>query len=375
MSGRRSGLWELDGFSWRPIKGAVEDKRRLDFHSLCESRRPDGSTVLWCGSLDGWTYSYEKGQLRAFGSDEGPKEGGVWSLLASGDDRGTHTLWIGTAGLGLVRAQFGAWTAIDRSAGLVNDSIYSLLVTRDKLGGDIAWVGTLAGGLVRFEGGSPKSITYPNGREIAWIQSLLDLSDETTERVIAGRGGALVLIENGRVMKEFGRGDGLPGRDITSLMRATDPNGREFAWVGADGGLFRFMDGEVLPPPPALAGITTRVTCLAETPDAEGRKIFWIGTSSGLIRHDASGLFTYTMAHGLPTDSVMCLREVQFLTADGTLDRHASRVGAALAGRSVAPIRTLSTASMPALPNNTVYRIEPTVPGRCTCRRTGGWRD
>lgn len=365
VAGRRSGLWELDGDSWRPVQGAVEEQRLLNIYSLCESRSPDGSTVLWCGSLDGWTYRYEKGQLRAFGPDEGPKDGGVWSLLASGDDRGTQGLWIGTAGLGLVRAQFGAWTAIDRSAGLVNDSVYSLLVTRDRRGGDIAWIGTLNGGLVRFERGVPNQITYANGGRIAWVMSLLDLSDDKTERMLAGRGGALVLIENGQVVREFGTRDGLPGKDVPALLRTTDADGRVFAWVGADGGMFRFVNGDLLPPPPALAGIRSRVTSLAETLAPDGRRILWIGTDRGLIRYDGTGLTSFTMEQGLPTDLVMSLREVQLPGAGPEL-WIGTRAG--LARLSLVdpsrPVRTLSTASSPALPNNTVYRIEQDSSGK-----------
>ncbi len=365
VAGRRSGLWEFDGVTWQPVAGAVEDKRLLNIYSLCESRYPDGSTVLWCGSLDGWTYRYEKGQLRAFGSAESPKDGGVWSLLASGDDRGTHLLWIGTAGLGLIRAQFGAWTAIDRSAGLVNDSVYSMLVTRDRHGDDVAWIGTLNGGLVRFERGGPTSITYPDGGRIPWVQSLLDLSDGQTERMLAGRGGALVLIENGKVTREFGVRDGLPGKDVTSLLRTTDPNGRVFAWVGADGGIFRFMNGELFPPPPALAGITSRVTSLAETLAADGRKSLWLGTDRGLIRYDGASVETYTMAQGLPTDLVMSLREVH-LPMSGQELWIGTRAGLARLSLSdpSRPVRTLSTSSTPALPNNTVYRIEQDSSGK-----------
>lgn len=365
VAGRRSGLWEFDGVSWQPVPGAVEDKRLLNIFSLCESRNPDGSTVLWCGSLDGWTYRYEKGQLRAFGSAESPRDGGVWSLLASGDDRGTHLLWIGTAGLGLIRAQFGAWTAIDRSSGLVNDSVYSLVVTRDRQGGDVAWIGTLNGGLVRLESGGVKSITYPDGGRIPWVMSLLDLSDGQTERMLAGRGGALVLIENGKVTREFDTRDGLPGKDVTSLLRTTDANGRVFAWIGADGGIFRFMNGGLLPPPPALAGITSRVTSLAETLAPDGRKTLWLGTDRGLIRYDGTGVETYTMAQGLPTDLVMSLREVR-LPGSGQELWIGTRAGLARLSLSdpSQPIRTLSTSSTPALPNNTVYRIEQDRSGK-----------
>lgn len=366
VAGRRSGLWVFDGVSWLPVPGATEEKRPLNFYSICESRSPDGSTVLWCGSLDGWTYRYEKGQLRAFGVDDGrPKDGGVWSLLASGDDAGTHLLWIGTAGLGLIRAQFGSWTAIDRNNGLVNDSVYSLCVTRSRQGDDITWIGTLAGGLVRFEGGVPKPVAYADGGRIPWVMSLLDISDGQTERLLAGRGGALVLIENQKVVREFDRRDGLPGRDIPALLRTTGGDGRDLVWIGADGGIFRFVDGEVLPPPPALSGITSRVTALTETLAADGRKILWMGTDHGLLRYDGTGVVAYTMAQGLPTDLVMSLREVQMPRAGREL-WIGTRAGLARLSLSdpSRPIRTLSTSSTPALPNNTVYRIEQDASGK-----------
>ena len=365
VAGRLSGLSVFDGEKWIPEPGTAGDERFVNIFRICESRSPDGSLALWCGSIDGRSFRFENGQWTVFGSDAKLKDGGVWSLLATGDARSTHAVWIGTAGLGLVRAQFGAWTAFDRAAGLVNESVYSVLLTRDVAGGDVAWIGTISGGLMRFERGVPKQVTLDNGAWLMWVMSLLDVSDGKTERILAGKAGNLVVIENGKVVRLFRVDDGLPGFDVTSLLRSVDADGRPFVWVGTSGGVCRFVDDALLPALPSLEHPGGRVTCLAETTGPADRRILWVGTDHGLVRYDGESSATYTMSQGLPTDSVLCLREVRLLTGESEM-WVGTRAGVARLslGDPSAPVRTLSTMSTPALPNNTVYRIEADAAGR-----------
>ena len=365
VAGRTVGISVFDGERWIPEPSAARDGRLDNIFRICESRSPDGSLALWCGSIDSQSYRFGNGRWVAFGGDAKLKDGGVWSLLAAGDSRATHAVWIGTGGLGLVRAEFGAWTAIDRTVGLVNESVYSVLVTKDRTGGDVAWIGTISGGLMRFEQGVPKQVTLNNGNWIMWAMCLLDASDEQTERILVGNAGNLMVIENGRVVRVFNQEAGLPGHDVTSLMQAVDSEGRPFVWVGTSGGVCRYVDGAVIPPPPALHVPAGRVTCLAESSSPGGDRTLWVGTEHGLVRFDGEQSFVYTMEHGLPTDSVMSIRQVQFLDDSPEL-WVGTRAGVArlsLTGSST-PIRILSTASTPALPNNTVYRIEQDASGR-----------
>ncbi len=365
VAGRHSGLWEFDGSTWRPVPGATEETSRLDIISMCESRTPEGATILWCGSLDGWTYRYSNGKLRRFASSARRKDGGVWSLLASGNEWGTHALWIGTAGLGLIKAQFGDWVTIDRNSGLINDSVYSVLVTRDRHGGDVAWVGTLNAGVVRIERGVPKQVDLEIGNKMAWALCLLDTSDESTERVLAGYGGGLVVIENGRAVKQFDQNDGLRGHDVPALLKSVDQDGRDFVWVGTSGGISIFRDGRIVAPPPALEALRVRITALAESRSTGGGRNLWIGTDHGLFLFDGEGLQKYGMDQGLPTDLVMSLKEVTLPGAQSELwvGTRAGLARLSLAD-STRPVRILSTSSVPALPNNTVYRVEQDGAGR-----------
>jgi signal transduction histidine kinase/ligand-binding sensor domain-containing protein/FixJ family two-component response regulator len=365
LAGRLSGLSIFDGEKWISEPHTAGDKRFDNIFRICESRSPDGSLALWCGSIDGRSYRFENGQWMVFGTDSKLKDGGVWSLLAAGDARSTHAVWIGTAGLGLVRAQFGAWTAIDRTAGLVNESVYSLLVTKDRSGGDVAWIGTISGGLVRFERGVPKQVMLDNGTWLMWVMCLLDVSDQSTERVLAGNAGNLLVIENGRVVRQFRSEDGLPGYDVTSLLGSIDSVGRPFVWVGTAGGVCRLVGDRLEPAPPGLVLPSSRVTCMAETTERSGRRNLWIGTDRGLFRFDGERTDAFTMKQGLPTDAIMCLREIRLLNGMSELWA-GTRAGVAriwLEDTS-APVRTLSTQSDPPLPNNTVYRIEADAAGR-----------
>lgn len=364
VAGRGTGLWFFDGARWVPDRSTSGLAHFVNIFKICESRAPDGTRTLWCGSIDGRSFRFQNGVWMAIDTDEKLKYGGVWSMLAAGDVRSTHAVWIGTAGLGLVRAQFGAWTAFDRSSGLVNESVYSLLVTKDREGGDVLWVGTISGGLTRFERGVPRQITLNNGMWVMWVQCMLDVSDATTERVLAGNSGNLVVIENGRVTHQLRREEGLPGVDVTSLQRDVDDAGRPFVWVGTSGGLCRFVDNAIVPPPPSLSSITGRVMCMAQTVDASGRTTLWIGAESGLYRYDGTQVFRYSMEQGLPTNAVISLRELHIGSGAPEL-WVGTRAGLArLSLDDSTPIRTLSTASSPALPNNTVYRIEQDATGR-----------
>lgn len=365
LAGCPSGINMLEGDRWVPVPLAAEEDRFDNIFRMCESRSPDGSLALWCGSIDGRNYRFANGEWKSFGSETVLKDGGVWSMLATGDTRSTHAIWFGTAGLGLVRAQFGAWTSIDQTVGLVNESVYSILVTKDRAGGDVVWIGTIGGGLLRFENGVPRQVTREGGNWLMWVMCMLDVSDETTERILAGNPGQLSVIENGRVVKRFRPEEGLPGLDVTTLLPSVDASGQPFVWVGTSGGVCRFVNSAIEPRPAGLENPGGRVTCMAETRGAAGERILWVGGEKGLVRYDGALSTMYTMDRGLPTDSIMSLREVRL--GDGASELWiGTRAGIARLSLddAAAPIRTLSTTSRPALPNNTVYRIEQDAAGR-----------
>lgn len=364
VAGRVSGLHVFTGTEWVPEETTRGDARFSYIFRLCETRTPDGALTLWAAGIVGNVFRYSAGQWRKF---EHPtvRDGGVWSLVATGDARSTHALWIGTSGLGLVRLQFGSWLAFDRSNGLTNDSVYSILVTRDAAGGDVLWIGTLSGGLVRFGRDETREVLFANGDRIVWVAALEVLEEGPNERIVAALNGGIAIIENGSAVRFLHSADGVPGFMATSLLRSVDEAGRPFVWVGAAGGLCRLVGESIEPAPAALDIVKSSVTGLAETVDDSGRRILWVSTETGLVRFDGERATTLTMSDGLPSNATRSLHEVRL--EDGTRELWvgtASGIARLSLSNPSAPVRTLSTTSNPALPNNMIYRIEEDSSGR-----------
>ncbi len=364
IASRVSGIYVFTGTEWVPEETTRGDARFKYIFRLCETRSPDGALTLWAAGIVGTMFRYAAGEWRPF---EHPtvKDGGVWSLVATGDAQATHALWIGTSGLGLVRLQFGSWLAFDRSNGLTNDSVYSILVTRDAAGGDVLWIGTLRGGLVRFARDGTREVVFTNGNRIAWVSALAVLEEGPNEKVVAALDGGLAIIENGVAVRYLGVSDGVPGYMATSLLRSVDNAGQPFVWVGAAAGMCRLVGDSIQPAPAALDTVKSTVKCLAETVDESGKRILWVSTETGLVRFDGERATTITMAEGLSSNATRSLHEVRL--EDGTRELWVgTSAGVTRLSLSdpTAPVRTLSTTSDPALPNNMIYRIEEDSNGR-----------
>ncbi len=364
VASRVSGLFVFNGTEWIPDEATRGDARFKYIFRLCETRSSDGALTLWAAGIVGNVFRYSAGQWRRF---EHPtvRDGGVWSLVATGDERATHALWIGTTGLGLVRLQFGSWLAFDRSNGLTTDSVYSILATRDAAGGDVLWIGTLTGGLVRFGRDETREVLFANGGRIVWVAALEVLEEGPNERIVAALDGGIAIIENGTAVRYLRTRDGVPGYMATSLLRSVDKAGRPFVWVGAAAGLCRLVGESIEPAPAGLDIVKSSVAGLAETEDESGRRILWVATLTGLVRFDGERATTFTMLDGMPSNAIRALHEVRL--EDGARELWVG-TPSGIARLSLtdpsAPIRTLSTTSNPALPNNMIYRIEEDASGR-----------
>ena len=150
-------------------------------------------------------------------------------------------------------------------------------------------------------------------------------------------------------------------------MRTTATDGSPVLWVGTLGGLARLADGRwsVIDERAGLIDLTIR--SLAETEDAGGLRSIWMGTDAGVARLREGTVTMEGTEDGLPNLQIHCLKESR---AGGRRRLWAGTVGGGAAYRDLdlppgqrARWVTLSDSTSPALPNNTVYRIEEDAKG------------
>ena len=354
------GLMTFDGARWSPASWAPDDPNFRNLGVLVETRNTDGSASLWVAA--GALFRYAEGKWTKYATGAGLPDINIWSLYATEGDRGTQALWIGTAGAGLVRWQLGLWTAFDRAAGLPIGSVYSVLVTKGASGSDVVWIGMISSvGLVRIERGVQ---TRPLLGAV-WTRCLLEVPSTAGEAIWAGLNGSLRRLENGRPVRtiygsKYGAGD-----ETLSLLWSSFPEGRPMVWAGTNGGILRVDGDEVLPAPPGLALPSPRATCMAEVAEPSGARAVWIGTDRGLVRYDGASTRVLTMAEGLPSDSILSLREIRTAARGRELWVGTSTgLGRVSLDDPGAPVLVLSTGTSPALPNNTIYRVETDAAGR-----------
>ncbi len=161
-----------------------------------------------------------------------------------GDNEGN--VWVGSEDQGLFRIQRQHITVLSSDQGLVSNNTYPILRSRS---GDM-WAGSWPGGLSQ--------------------------------------------IHNGRVIRTFGRDDGLPDL-VTSL--AQDREGA--LWIGTHGGIRKLVRGRITKPTLPM-DLTVTAQVIEQTPD--GAMLF--GTPHGLDIVNGSGTRHLTDAGGLATDDV-----------------------------------------------------------------------
>ncbi len=364
VAGVLGGLLVLDGGVWHDL-GDYGIAPHEWFHSvarLCDTRNPDGTAALWVGASAG-LFRLTGRQWNRYDDRTGLPGAIIWSLFATGDERSSQTLWIGTAGAGLVRWQLGLWSAFDGSTGMPGRpiSVYGLLVTRGAGGSDVLWAGMITGaGLARFEDGRWTTLLESD----MWVRCLVAASPPGGEAVWVGTDEGLRRIEGGRTTLGYREADGLPHSSIRALRVSSFPEGRDMLWVGTHGGVARIERDAIVPPPSGLVLPSPRVTCFEQTTDLSGESEMWVGTDGGVARFDGLTTRAITMADGLPSDEVLSLRRVK--TADGWEMWVGTSAGLARVSLDApaTSVRVLTTTSSPALPNNTIYRIETDAGGR-----------
>ncbi len=296
-------LSEYSRQSWVMENGLPQNS----VHALLQTR--DG--YLWAGT--------EAGLARFDGAGFATFDRNSTPALPSGDIRclledKQGALWVGTSE-GLARWKNGTVTEFSTQSGLPGKAIQSL--AEDASG--VLWVHTDAG-LARFngssfsaagEGAEEPSASLPN--------SVSDpLPPSGARFALAGSSGAHALATNTTVTIERGSrsemrpetirpetltvGRGLPGTRIQAIM--ADREGS--LWIGTNGGLARWVDGEVqkLPVTDPLAG----ASILSLFEDREGN--VWVGTETAGLHIFRDTRFRSIGAHeGLSSDATTTVAE------------------------------------------------------------------
>ncbi len=290
---------------------------------------------LWVGTYGGGLFRSDR-DVSAFSAVEGTVSDTVWSLF---EDR-EGSLWIGTQDAGISRLMETRFTAYDRRDGLPHDRLKT--VFEDRQGR--LWIGSDGGGLTHFasggskDGGLNRPIVYSTAQGLVsdfvtaladrddgslWIGTYEGISVWQDGRIVdlgplndqiwqvgamhedrqgrmwigTGTHGLVRLDEDGG-LRTYGVDDGLPA----GAVRVLGEDRRGDLWIGADGGLARFLAGRIEP----LAAAPTLVLTMYEDTASD----LWFGTrGNGLVRYRGGDLRTFSAEDGLLSNTIYQILE------------------------------------------------------------------
>lgn len=323
--------------------------------ALATTRTKTGEPVLWAGTGVG-VLRLQNGEWHRYDTEDGLPVTGVWSLVET-PNRG-NALWIGTSGGGIARLNQGGWKSFTTANGLAGNSTYSLMETISETGEPRVWIGSL-GGLVRL--GNRERISFPED-DLRNVVALASERDGTGREIVwAGTTGGLYEYSGNR-WKSVTRAV------VSALTLTRDEVGKPVLWIGTADGLLCLRDAKMTRFSTADGLPGNRIRCLFPTTDHDGRPFLWIGTQSGVtLAAIRSNTFTCSgTGTGPAAGSILGLKETRttngarFLwvgTGNGVLR---GKLPDTLDSTAIGAIRweSLAEHTTPALPNNTVYRIE-----------------
>ncbi|HZU53335.1 MAG TPA: hypothetical protein VFF77_05540, partial [Holophagaceae bacterium] len=349
-----------DGHLWRhDVSGWREESLPGPFHGLAiwallRTQDEAGHALLWVGSDGRGLACRDEAGWRIYSLEQGLPSASIWSLQAEGPSSGS--LWVGTDA-GLVRLRSGAWSSLGRRQGLSDPSVYGICVPRSPALEGTVWFATRSG-LFRFQKGQAHLITPSEG-----------LPAGGTFAVTEWRGAIYTKLREGGLYRSAGgRFEPVPMPDplrhvgARGLEVMPDEQGRDALWlVMAGAGLWHF-DGATWESLTTADGLPSNVlhSALRTTDGA-----LWVGTErAGLARIAGGRATVFGPATGWPNATVMSLCEASWR---GRAWLFAGTEGG---GILAAPLDdtarwiTLSTATDPALPSDTVYRLQKDHEGR-----------
>jgi ligand-binding sensor domain-containing protein len=367
MIGTQSGLFHLeldrllnsDDGTWLKWEALSRDGRPPlgiatgpFVFALITTRTKTGEPILWAGTGIG-VLRLQNGEWHRYDAEDGLPVTGVWSLVETPNQG--NSIWIGTSGGGIARLHQGGWKSFTTANGLAGNSTYSLMET--VTGEPRVWIGSL-GGLVRL--GDGKRIVFPED-DLENVVALASSRDESGREVVwAGTTGGMYEYSGGRWK--------IVSRAVVSALTLTrDATGKPILWVGMADGLLCLHDEKVTRYSTADGLPGNRIRCLLPTTDLAGRPFLWVGTQSGVTLAAIHDTFACAgTGTGPAAGSILGLKETRatngarFLwvgTGNGVLR---GKLPETLDSTTIGAIQweSLTEQTSPALPNNTVYRIE-----------------
>jgi signal transduction histidine kinase/CheY-like chemotaxis protein len=350
-------LVRFDGATWT----IVELPTRDSVTCLVETIGAGGKRALWVGTDGGGLLRWQDERWRVFTTASGMPNNSIWSLLTVESTGGTMTLWIGTDG-GAGRMQMGRWTSFDTGTGLPTNSIYGLRETHGPDGTRSMWFGTRGGGLARVRDGVWKVFDTSSGLPTNSVFSLFETTERDGSRTLwAGtNGGGLARFEN-----ERWRAVPVIGTEAATVRRMVPAVGDDGApeALGATGGkgIIVYRNGQ-WSVHEASAGLPSpNLFAVVQAPAPGGRRAIWVGMQNGGAARWLDGQWTaFTTANSkLPNNSVLSLHATTTPAGRNVLWAGTEGGGAARLDLDdpSAEWAVLSDATVPALPNNTVYQI------------------
>jgi len=288
------GSGAADGGGVERVWGEADGLLHPIVRALCE----DPSGVLWIGTSGGLHRLDPEAPgspLTAFTTADGLPSDFIRALAMDEDG----SLWVGTEGGGLARRRRdGRFTAAETP---VVRTVGALLVDRD---GQL-WVGSDGEGLWRRQEDRVEAWTATGAAGDLPHDAVWSLLEDPEGSVWIGTRGGLVHLWDGDVTSITSE-QGLTSDDVRTVYQ--EPDG--MLWIGGQG-LDRWLDGEILPPPPSLslslAAGPGRDEVRTVLRTSEGS--LWLGTPRNLKRLDESGVRVYSAAEGLAAGSVNALAE------------------------------------------------------------------
>jgi len=281
--GTESGLVEITGETVQSfgVSNGLTDER---IQALLEDR----NGVLWIGTASG-LQRFDRKHFDAVSPDA---NGTAASITAVHEDA-KGTLWFGTA-TGALYSSDGRSFQKMADRGQLGSVVR--VITHDHDGN--IWIGTRGGGLVRWHGGHFDALNS-NLFATSDIRSLLE--DNEGSLWVGSYGVGLLRLREGK-FATAGEPEGLQG----NLTWTVNPRKAGGVWLGSDGGLSSYVDGNFQHYTGPRGHENSRVRAVLE--DSQGA--LWAGGEGvGAFRIDSHGMTVFNHDSGLSGDTVLALIE------------------------------------------------------------------
>ena len=288
----QDGLARFDGLRFKVFSNRDTEAFR---ENLVSSLLVGRDGTLWVGTDGGTLLRYTAGRFERAPAVMGGSSG-IRSMCEAPDG----SLFVASLGSGLHRILGGSVTTYKKADGLPDDVV--MAVACDRTGG--VWVGTAAG-LARLSNGRVTPLA--GATDLGAIGALTQAGDNVLW--VGTISGAVVQIENGKILRQFGRESGLPPTRVIALQVDRDGN----LWIGNEGAAITRFRGAELATFGKAQGLTDEAV-LALFEDREGS--IWIGTEAGGLNVLKESRFVaWGVRDGLPSDDISSALELK----DGTI--------------------------------------------------------